>query len=46
MNNLLGEFVEEKFSETGNASVFIDDADGQFADLTFNLDHVIENEVG
>ena len=45
LNNLLREFVEEELRETGNARVFVDDTGRQLADLTFDLDHIVENEV-
>ena len=45
MTHLLWQFVEEELSKTGDANIIINDADGEFANLTFHLDHVIENEV-
>ena len=38
--------MEEELSKTTDAGIIINYADGQLTDLTFDLDHVIQDEVG
>ena len=43
---LLGELVEEEAGVVGNLLLLVLQAQGQLADLTFDLHHVVEDEVG
>ena len=44
--HLLGELVEEELGPRLNLFIVVHDTRGQLADLTFDLDHVVEDEVG
>ena len=44
VSHLVREFIEEVSGQLLDAYVFINQTDGELADLTFDLDHVIQNE--
>lgn len=43
---LLGKFVEEELCETRDALIVVNDTEGHFTDLTFHLDHVVQDKMG
>jgi len=43
--NLLGQFIEEQLREARDSLVAVNDTDGHLADLTFHLDHVVQDKV-
>ena len=38
--------MEEEFGKPGDLVIVVHDAAGQLADLTFDLHHVVEDQVG
>lgn len=45
VSNLFSQLIEEEFGETCYPTVVVHNARGQLTDLTFDLDHVVEDEM-